>query len=79
MLHCQPIRIRLITGTRRKLDSDRLVGIVNDGCNRPANQYDLVVFSTIFISKYDSTIFLNKIRFSKKKKNFFFFFFSNLF
>ena len=36
--------------------------------SRPANQYDLVVFSTIFRSKYDSTIFLNKIWFKKKKK-----------
>ena len=26
---------------------------------RPANQYDLVVFHTIFRSKYDSTIFNN--------------------
>ena len=41
---------------------------------RPANQYDLVVFSTIFRSKYDSTIFLNKIRLSKQKQKRFFFF-----
>ena len=51
--------------------------------DRPANQYDLVVFSTIFRSKYDSTIFLNKIRFfnqkTKQKNDFFYFLFFLIF
>ena len=32
---------------------------------RDANQYDFIVFSTIYHAKYDTTIFVNEIQFSE--------------
>ena len=57
---------------RAKIGSNMKCGYTFDVNLRTANQYDLVVFSTIFRSKYDSTIFLNKIRFHQQQKNIFF-------
>ena len=83
MCQLSPTGFSILTFNLNQLasSSESYKDLVQYHLNRPANQYNLVVFSTIFRSKYDSTIFLNKIRFSstKKKKNFvdFFDFFKN--